>query len=137
MRSIHPLAVFVAFVALQILGFVWYHEAVFGTPWMIDVGIDPQNVPEPPASVWVIMAIGTLVKVVLIGVFLSALRIEGLGQALLWGFILGFGMLAMTLASHHGFALRPPRQSLIEGAQEIVGATVAAGIFALIPPRRS
>ncbi len=137
MRTINPLAVLVAFIALQALGFFWYGESLFGTPWMRDAGFDPADLPAPHPMVWVTMAVGTLVKIVLLGVILEALRVETIGKAVLWGFVLGLGLLALTLASHHGFAMRPVRQILIEGSQEIVGYVIAAAILTAMPRRAS
>lgn len=131
------LGILVAFIALQALGFVWYHEGFLGTPWLEDVGLDPDNLGAPHPMVWVTMSVATVFKVALLEIMLRAMKIEKLTNALFWGFVLGLGLLALTLASHHGFAMRPVRQIYIEGSQEVIGYMLAAAILTLWPNRSS
>lgn len=135
MPRINPLPILISFILLQLIGFVWYHEDLFGTAWLRDVGLDPYHAPALGVSIWVVMVLGTLLKVYLLALILNALGVRSWTSGLLWGIILGFGLLAMTLASHHGFAMRPARQTLIEGGQEILGYALAGAILAGWPKR--
>lgn len=135
MNAIRPVPLILCFFLLQALGFAWYHEALFGAAWLADAGLDPATMGAPHPMVWVVMAASTLIKLVLLAVLLDALGAKVWGPGLVWGVVLGFGLLALTLASHHGFAMRPPRQSIIEGAQEIVGYALAGALLAGWPRR--
>ncbi len=42
------LAMLVALVASFVIGFIWYHKALFGTTWMQLVGLNAEKIKSTP-----------------------------------------------------------------------------------------
>ena len=89
-------AILVAGVMNMVIGATWYSEALFGKKWMAYLGFKKEEL-NPSAGLFVfVFFLGLLVAVVM-GLFLQgASTLEGL----LYGVVIGLGLVIPTLITH-------------------------------------
>ena len=51
MENVNWLSFIIAMLIPMILGFIWYHKAVFGKPWMADTGVTEEKAKEANMAV--------------------------------------------------------------------------------------
>jgi Protein of unknown function (DUF1761) len=136
--AINYLAVLAALVASMVVGFVFYHPAVFGRRWMKLVGHTDDSVQG--GSPWVY-------PVVIVATFLTAWALAGaaylahefyqgsfLVSALVTGWILWLTFTAARMLVHDVFDTRSLKITALSALNEFIIITVMAFIIGIWPP---
>jgi len=89
-------AVLVAGVMNMVIGASWYSEALFGKKWMAYLGFKKEELNPSPGLFVFVFFLGLLVAVVM------ALFLRGAGalEGLLYGALVGLGLVIPTLITH-------------------------------------
>ncbi len=91
--SINWLAVVAATVVAMVLGFVWFHPAVFGKAWMKEIGKTQEQLGNPgPAYAY--MIVGALVEAAVLALLVKALAAPGPVDGAVIGLVTAIGFVA-------------------------------------------
>jgi len=128
LSAINWLAVVAAALAFYAIGAVWY-TFLFGKAWMKEVNMTPEDAKK--ANLTRVMLLTLLFTLVMVATL--ALRIgspeAGPLECVLYGFLTGFGWVAMGLALNAVYEMRSWRYILINGGYMVTGFTVAGLIL--------
>lgn len=133
-NQLNWVAVILAALSSFVVGFVWYHEAVFGKVWMKLVGVSKKDISstEGMGKAFGMTGLVSLLTAVVLGCLLIATNTHGLIDSKVFAFVVGLVLRAGTHIIHNGFARRPDTLTLIDGAHDVVAVTVMGGIFGLL-----
>ena len=128
--KINHAAVWVAVVALSILGFVWYGP-LFGDPWMAMVGLDKATVEANPpgAGVWITNLIATAVPAYALAWLFTKLNVESALRGAGIGLLIAFSFVFLSRMTSDMFAQNPYGLSWITGGFSLVGLALAGLIL--------
>jgi hypothetical protein len=127
MEQINVLAVIVAAASSFLLGGLWYSPKLFGTVWNRENGSDPKGGKGGhPAKVFGLSFIFSLLAAFAFAWWLGAA--PALGDAVMRGFAVGFGMVAASFGINYQFANRSTLLLLVDGGYH----TMQFLIFGLI-----
>ena len=136
--EINYLAVLVALVASMVIGFVFYHPAVFGRTWMRLVGHTDETVQGGSASKYgVVIVASFLTAWVLAGTaYLAYEFYEGsfLVSAVVTGWILWLGFTVTRMLVHDIFDTRSLKITALSALNEFITITAMALIIGVWPP---
>ena len=131
------IAILTATVSIMILGYVWYHEKVFGATWMKLSGLKEKDLRENQAkpmvisTLWAILVPFALYHIVYVtNAFYS--DASWLSNSVGVGLWVGVVFCFLTTFMQDGFALRPGKLSLINGGYNVSAVLLAAIIIGLI-----
>lgn len=126
--SLNLPAVLVAAVSCFILGGLWYSGLLFGKTWMQESGITEeraknQNIPKTFGLAF----IASLVIAFILAMFLGSE--STLHSGLFYGFLAGFGWVAMAFAINDLFEQRSFKLFLINASYHTLAFTIMGGII--------
>lgn len=121
--SLNHFAVLTATVLAFVIGGIWYGP-LFGKAWMAENGFTPEGLAKGnQGRIYGLAFLWTLVMAYNLAMFLSDATI-GAGQGALYGFLTGFGWIAMGLFVVGLFERRSARLMLINGGYSAIALTV-------------
>lgn len=133
LQNLNYIAVAIATIASYILGFVWYHWAVFGRAWANVLGLSKEEADntEGLGGAFAISLVSGLSKTLMIAFLLSALNISGLLSGSFFGAVVAIAFTATSLGYYNGFARTSAKLTLINSAHSVtelalIGAIIAA-----------
>lgn len=128
--SINWLAVLLSTLVFYGLGAFWYAPPVFGKAWMKAIGKDKDNVKQDVnmIKIFITTFVLTLIMVVNLAFFISGPSV-GAGEGALYGFLTGFGWVAMSIALTALYEQRSFTYILINSGYLTVGFTVVGLIL--------
>lgn len=126
--SLNHLAVLAATVSAFILGGLWYGP-LFGGTWMAENGFTAEQLGKAnQGKIYGLAFVWTLIMAYNLAMFLSDPSI-GAGQAAMYGFLTGFGWIAMGLFVVGLFERRSARLMLVNGGYMTVALTLMGVII--------
>jgi hypothetical protein len=122
LQSINYVAVAVATISSYVLGFAWYHWAVFGEAWANALSITKAEADntEGLAGAFIVSLISGLLKTLCIALFMAAMNITGALNGALFGAVVATVFIMTSLGYYNGFARTSSRLTLINSAHSIV-----------------
>ncbi|UXD86758.1 DUF1761 domain-containing protein [Thalassolituus hydrocarboniclasticus] len=133
LQNLNYIAVAIAAIASYILGFVWYHWAVFGKAWANALGLSREEADntEGLGGAFAISLVSGLSKALLIALLLSALNISGVLSGAFFGAAVAIVFTATSLGYYNGFARTSVKLTFINSAHSVaelalIGAIIAA-----------
>ena len=128
-ENINWLAVLVSTIVSFIIGFAWYSQMLFGKVWMRVSGMTEEKAKSANMGKVFGSAFGlTLLAAVNLAFFLADPSVHAWNGAL-YGFLTGFGWVAMSIALMALYELRSFKYILINAGYVTVGFTVAGLIL--------
>ncbi|TFH71648.1 DUF1761 domain-containing protein [Gammaproteobacteria bacterium LSUCC0112] len=126
--SLNFLAIFVAALSCFMLGGLWYSGVLFGKIWMRETGIteeraNNQNIPRTFGLAF----LASLVIAFNLAMFLGSS--STLHSGLFYGFLAGFGWVAMSFAINDLFEQRSFKLFLINASYHTLAFTIMGGII--------
>lgn len=123
-----------AAVASFVLGFGWYHWAVFGKTWVSLVGMTREEADntEGLGEVLIMAVIGSFVAAAFLAALMLATGTDGLIDGALFGAVAGFALRYTSLAYHYGFARSPRLLTTIDGVHDITQLALMGAIIGAI-----
>ncbi len=125
--TINLYAVFAAALSRFALGAIWYSPIAFGDTWMRLAGISHESVQQSNMiKTFGFALIASLIIAFTLALLLPASRFS---HPALYGFVVGFSWVAMSLAVNDLFEQRPLKLFSINAAYHIVSFTIMASII--------
>ncbi|MEM7631295.1 MAG: DUF1761 domain-containing protein [Pseudomonadota bacterium] len=127
------LAVIAAGVAAFVWGAIWY--TVMAKPWMAVSGVEVDETGQPANRTNPVPYITSIIASILVAgmmrhVFVLS-GVDTVGEGLVSGLGIGLFMSVPWLATNYGFAGRPFRLTLIDGAYAAIGSAVIGTVLTL------
>ncbi len=110
--DINVLAVVVATIAHQVLGFLWYGP-LFGKLWLREVGKTREEIAQGPATGMIIAVVGSLLSALAIALLLTLSDDPTVGLGLAVGAVAGVGFAAASTFTTGAFEERKPKVSAL------------------------
>lgn len=131
LQNLSFIAVAIAAISSYILGFIWYHWAVFGEAWAnaLDLTKEEADKTEGLGGAFVISLVSGLVKAVFIALLMSAINITGVINGALLGVVLAVVFTATSLGYYNGFARTPSKLTLINSAHSVIELALIGAII--------
>lgn len=128
--TINWLAVLVSTLLFYALGALWYAPPVFGKAWMKEIGMNQDDAKKNVNMTKILITtfILSLIMVVNLAFFVSGPTI-GATEGALYGFLTGFGWVAMSIALTALYEQRSLRYILINAGYLTVGFTMVGLIL--------
>jgi len=134
LQNLNYIAVAIATIASYVLGFVWYHWAVFGEAWANALGLTKEEADktEGLGGAFAISLVSGLTKTIFIALLMSATNISGVISGVFFGAVLATVFTVTSLGYYNGFARTPSKLTLINSAHSVIELaliSVIIGIF--------
>lgn len=123
------IAVLIAAVASYAWGAVWY--MAMAKPWMEAAGLTEETIDRKDPKPYIISFVATVLVAGMMRHILATQGASGLGAGLMTGFGLGLFIVTPWIATNYGFAGRPMKLTLIDGAYATVGCTIMGVVLSL------
>jgi hypothetical protein len=114
LEGINWLAALVAAVAAYLMGAVWYMPKVFGDAWLAELGKKPEDLTNPTLPMLVAAATTPLTSVCL-AFLLRGLGVQTVGGGLVFGIVIGGGIVFASMLSDYMFQDKPMKLLWIQG----------------------
>ncbi|MBF0234355.1 MAG: DUF1761 domain-containing protein [Desulfamplus sp.] len=130
-QNINYIAVAVATITSYVLGFAWYHWAVFGEAWANALGITKEEADntEGLGGAFVISLISGLIKTLCLAMLMAAVNISGLLSGLFFGVVISAIFIVASLGYYNGFARVSSKLTLINSAHSIIELALIGAII--------
>ncbi|HEY4656574.1 MAG TPA: DUF1761 domain-containing protein [Cyclobacteriaceae bacterium] len=116
-------AIIASALSTFLIGGIWYSPAVFGKAWMRENGFSEEDLKKGNmAKIFGIAFLLGLVAAINLAMFLGPETDPGMGA--LYGFLAGFGWVAMFIGTHYLFERRSFKLFLINAGYSVVALTI-------------
>lgn len=126
--EVNLLAVLVAAVVHQFIGFLWYGP-VFGKTWLQASGKTREEISGGPKGAMVFGAIGSLISALSLALILTLPEDPDIGLGIAAGAVAGIGFAAVSIFTTGGYEDRSPTLSGLFSGYQIVGFIVMGAIL--------
>lgn len=133
LQNLNYIAVAVATIASYVLGFAWYHWALFGEAWANALGISKEEADntEGLGGAFAMSLVSGLAKAIFVALLISAMSISGVLSGLFVGAVFAIAFTVTSLGYYNGFARLPAKLTLINSGHSVIelavlGATIGA-----------
>lgn len=128
--QISIVAILLATLSRFLLGGLWYSNVLFGRAWMAQVGMTEDKLQSANmARTFALAFVASLVASVMLALFLGSGSTVFTGM--LYSFFVGFGWVAMSLATNDLFEQRSFKLFMINASYHVVSFTVMGAIIGL------
>lgn len=125
---INWLAILVALIAQQLLGFAWYTRVLFGEAWAAGIGKRADELAPAPGPFLIAIVAGVLLPLGLSWVMHRG-NVQGIKAGAIVGTGVGVAFIAPAVLMHEAFLGYPPLVLMIDSTKEIVGALLVGAIL--------
>ncbi|MBK7172231.1 MAG: DUF1761 domain-containing protein [Bacteroidales bacterium] len=127
--NINWLAVLVSTLSFYGIGAIWYSPLLFGKIWMKELNMSP-DAPKNAnmAKIMSFTFILSLIMVTNLAFFLADPKV-GASEGALYGFLTGFGWVAMAMTLNALYEMKGWRYMLINAGYMVVGFTLSGFIL--------
>ena len=134
LQSINYIAVAIATIASYLLGFTWYHWAVFGEAWANALGISKEEADntEGLGGAFVMSLVSGLAKALLVALLIAATNVSGVLNGAFFGVVVAIAFTITSLGYYNGFARTSSKLTLLNSAHSIVELTLIGAIIAAL-----
>ena len=131
LQNIHYIAVAIATITSYVLGFTWYHWAVFGESWANALGITKEEADntEGLGGAFIMSLISGLAKALSIALLMAATNISGIFSGAIFGAAIAVVFTATSLGYYNGFARTSSKLTFINSAHSIVELALIGAII--------
>jgi hypothetical protein len=130
---INWLAILVALIAQQVLGYCWY-TVLFGNAWAAGLGKRPEDLAPTPGP-FVLAILGAVLLAIGVHWIIQKTSLHGVGAGALLGLCIGFFITMPPVVVHEAFLGHPALILGIDGAKEVVTALLVGAILGAWPKR--
>jgi flagellar biosynthesis protein FlhB len=135
LQNLNFIAVAIATIVSYVLGFGWYHWAIFGEAWSNALGLTKEEADntEGLGGAFVMSLISGLTKTILIALLMSVTNISGVLNGAFFGAAIATVLTVTSLGYYNGFARIPSKLTLINSAHSVVELALigaVSGMFA-------
>ena len=133
LQSVNYIAVVIATITSYLLGFAWYHWAVFGEAWANSLGITKEEADntEGLGGAFVLSLISGLAKSLCIALLIAATDISGVLSGAFFGAVVAIVFTFTSLGYYNGFARTSSKLTLINSSHSIIELTLIGAIIGI------
>lgn len=133
LQNLNYMAVAIATITSYVLGFAWYHWAVFGEAWATALGLTKEEADntEGLGSAFSISLVSGLTKTILIALLMSATNTSGVLNGAFFGAVIATIFTVTSLGYYNGFARAPAKLTLINSTHSIAELVLIGAIIGL------
>ena len=133
LQNLNYFAVAIATIASYVLGFIWYHWAVFGEVWANALGLTKEEADnaEGLGGAFAISLVSGLTKTVFIALLLSATNISGILNGAFFGALIAAVFTVTSLGYYNGFARTPSKLTLVNSAHSVIELSLIGAIIGI------
>ena len=131
LQNINYVAVSIAAMASYVLGFVWYHWAVFGKAWANALNLTKEEADntEGLGGAFIVSLISGLLKAVCIALLIAATNTSGVISGALLGAVVASVFIFTSIAYYNGFARVASPLTLINSSHSVVELSLIGAII--------
>ncbi len=133
LQNLNYIAVGIATITSYVLGFTWYHWALFGEAWANALGITKEEADNTEGLVgaFSISLVSGLTKTIFIALFMSATNMSGVLSGTFFGAVIAGVFTVTSLGYYNGFARTPSKLTLINSAHSVVELALIGAIIGM------
>ena len=133
LQNLNYLTVAIATITSYVLGFAWYHWAVFGEAWANALGITKEEADktEGLGRAFAISLVSGLAKTLFIALLMSATNISGALSGAFFGVVIAAVFTITSLGYYNGFARTSSKLTLINSAHSLVELSLIGAIIGM------
>ena len=133
LQNLNYTAVAIATIASYILGFAWYHWAVFGEAWAHALGLTKEEADKTEGLGWpfAISLVSGLIKAIFITMLMSATNTSGVLNGAFLAAVLAIVFTATSLGYYNGFARTPSKLTLINSTHSVIELALLGAIIGI------
>ena len=130
-QNLNYIAIAVAAIASYVLGFTWYHWAVFGEAWANALGLTKEEAEstEGLGGAFAASLVSGLVKTLLLALLMSALQLSGVLAGAALGAALAVAFTGTSLAYYNGFARTSSTLTIVNAAHSLAELALIGAIL--------
>ena len=128
MKQINRVAVFVAVVMHQVLGFLWY-GVFFAKPWLAGLGKTPADINPNDPMPYILNVVGWIIASLVMAWLVVRLDIRTAAAGALLGIVLWLGLMLPALLPHYAFIGLKPLVMAIDAADLLVASLITGAIL--------
>ncbi|MCC2615449.1 DUF1761 domain-containing protein [Aestuariibacter halophilus] len=131
LQNLNYMAVAVATIVSYVLGFSWYHWALFGEAWANALGLTKEEADstEGLGGAFAISLVSGLTKTVCIAFLMSATNMSGVLSGAFLGAVIASVFTATSIGYYNGFARTPLKLTVINSAHSVVELALIGAII--------
>ncbi|GAA6133941.1 hypothetical protein NBRC116188_07300 [Oceaniserpentilla sp. 4NH20-0058] len=133
LQNLNYIAIATATVASYVLGFVWYHWAVFGEAWANALSLTKAEADntEGLGGAFAISLFSGLIKTMVTAFLILVIGISGVLNGAFFGAIIATVFTVTSLGYYNGFARVPLKLTLINSAHSVVELIMIGAIIGI------
>ena len=133
LQNLNYIAITIATIASYVLGFVWYHWAVFGEAWADALSLSKEDADntEGLGGAFVISLVSGLSKTLFMALLMSLTGISGFLNGLCLGAVVSTVFTCTSIGYYNGFARTPSKLTFINSAHSVVELCLIGAIVGL------
>ena len=130
-QNINYIAVAIATIASYVLGFAWYHWAIFGEAWANTLGLTKEQADstEGLGGAFIMSLVSGLAKTLCMALLMAAVGISGITNGAFFGAAIAATFIFTSLGYYNGFARVSSKLTLINSAHSIVELILIGAII--------
>ena len=134
LQNLNYIAVAIATIASYVLGFIWYHWAVFGEAWANALSLTKEQADntEGLSGAFTISLLSGLTKTIFIALLLSATNLSGVLNGVFFGALIAAVFTVASLGYYNGFARTPSKLTLINSAHSVIELSLIGAIIGIL-----
>jgi len=134
LQNLNYIAVAIATIASYVLGFIWYHWAVFGEAWANALSLTKEQADntEGLSGAFAISLLSGLTKTIFIALLLSATNLSGVLNGVFFGALIAAVFTVASLGYYNGFARTPSKLTLINSAHSVIELSLIGAIIGIL-----
>ena len=135
MMDVNWIAVIVAAVVYNAIGFAWYSDSLFGKMWRDEVGMSKEKMKMASGNMgrmFAFMAVGSIVMAYVLSVVFSAFEVGTIMSALTVSFWVWLGFIATTLLNGVTYEMKTWRYYSINAGYQLVGLGAMGAALVLL-----
>ena len=133
LQNLNYLAIAIATIASYVLGFAWYHWAVFGEAWANALGLTKEEADntEGLGGAFTVSLVSGFAKALFIALLISAIGTSGILNGVFFGAAISTVFTVTSLGYYNGFARSPSKLTLINSAHSIIELSLIGAIIGI------
>jgi hypothetical protein len=123
--GVNLLAVFVAAISTMVIGFLWYSPMLFAKPWMIAMGMDPNDkakieaMQKDAGKLYGTAFVGFLITAFVLGKLFVRLEVADLPRAMMFSFAIWLAFVSMVQLTNTLFGSKPVKLWMIDTGYQL------------------
>ncbi|OUS24174.1 hypothetical protein A9Q99_24840 [Gammaproteobacteria bacterium 45_16_T64] len=133
LQNLNYIAVGIATISSYVVGFAWYHWALFGEVWANALGLTKEEADntEGLGGAFAISLVSGLTKTIFIALLMSVTNMSGVLSGTVFGAIIAIVFTVTSLGYYNGFARTSSKLTLINSAHSVVELALIGAIIGI------